>query len=175
MPWTDCELGGVLLGTVEKDRVVVAVVPPNPGGPQEPTRTTIEYDAFLSLETVAVPAGRLPIAGGRPRRRIVGSVHSHPVVGPPVPSPQDLANAKRGSMLDRQDNQTFVEMIVAPRSENWAGGDWDGYCWDEPFVRAWVAVSGEVWSTVVTQQPKWQWAFEDEQRALREEAANATQ
>jgi hypothetical protein len=169
MPWTDCELGGVLMGVVEDGRVVVAEIHANPGGPQDPTRTTIEYGAFLGMETIEVPAGY----GGttRPRRRIVGSVHSHPVVGPPVASPQDLANAKQGSLVDRQDGQTFVEMIVAPRSENWAGGDWDGYDWDDPHIRCWVAVAGQVTSTVMSRQPQWMWAFEDEQQRLREEAS----
>lgn len=166
MPWDDeRELGGVVMGRLDGDQIRISEVHPNPSGPAEPTSTHVEFGEFLGRETVEVP----PSYKGkrRSRLRICGSIHSHCVVGPPQASEADLRFARRGSMIDKQDGQTFCILIVSPRSEIWEAGYPVGLDWENAHLGAWVAVRGEVTSATVTQQPDWQWRIEDEHPELR--------
>jgi hypothetical protein len=137
--WDDeLELGGALYGSWTEGRCYVDRVFQNPHGPQKPTSTTVEWDAFMDSIT------QMYAAPGDPREFVaVGDVHSHPGGSGVIASPTDLHNLEtRSTAIEK-----FASLIVAP-TECWRGGypAWD---WDDPLMGGWVGINGQVYATDV--------------------------
>lgn len=142
-PWHDeRELAGALFGQWTEARCYVDRAFPNPGGPQEPTQTTTEWDRHLD------DVKQLISSDDDPRQFIaVGNVHSHPTPGKLVASGVDLDNCKRHSAAIEK----WASLIVAP-VETWSGGypalDWV----DEPIVAGWIGLNGHVFAADILRE-----------------------
>jgi hypothetical protein len=153
------ELGGILLGVVTPRHIEVRQILTNPHGPQMPTHTDIEWDAFRDIEEEGYPY---------PWRRklVVGDIHSHPCVGVPRASGRDF---DEWAYLSEKLHQPFCGLIFSPSTELWQEGYPTGRGnWDELEMRAWVTADGQCWSTLISEQDPFIHAFEDRQHAMRE-------
>jgi hypothetical protein len=157
------ELGGILLGVVTPRHIEVRQILTNPHGPQMPTHTNIEWDAFRDVEEEGYPY---------PWRRklVVGDWHTHVSVGPPRPSGRDF---DEWQYLARKLRSPLAGFIFSPARELWREGYPTGMGdWSELERRAWITdADGECWSATVTEQDEFVFRFEARQHAMREAQA----
>jgi proteasome lid subunit RPN8/RPN11 len=142
--WDDQrELGGTLLGEINESpvRAYIDRVLENPGGPEEPYRTSIDAKAHLDKQryrTLADPAAESVV---------VGCVHSH-VNGVLRASDADLDALEENSRA----LGAWCSLIVGP-TERWAAG-YPFMDWQQLRIAAWIAVNGEISTAIVLAPPR---------------------